>query len=109
MAKTINKKYKNIKDKLKKYAVPAEEVFKRYKKDVEHRRVINAKAKYYEALMELRSVREERKLTQEQLSKKSGVPRATISKIETGSRNVTINTLISLASAMGKRLEIRLV
>ncbi|MCA9386199.1 helix-turn-helix transcriptional regulator, partial [Candidatus Dojkabacteria bacterium] len=42
-------------------------------------------------------------------SQKSGIPRPTISKIESGKRNVTIDTLTALAAAMGKRIELNFV
>jgi len=51
--------------------------------------------------------REKKGLTQEQLSKLSGVPRTTIAKIESGNRNVTIEKLMVIAGAMGKSLEIK--
>ena len=65
--------------------------------------------KYYLSLMQIRSMRKKSGLTQEKLSSKSGVPRTTIAKIESGSRNATIDTLMKLASAMNKKLEINLV
>jgi DNA-binding XRE family transcriptional regulator len=56
---------------------------------------------------QLQDARREAEMTQEELSKKSGIPRPTISNIENGRRNPTVQTLYSLASAMGKTLEIR--
>ena len=47
--------------------------------------------------------------SQDDLAKQSGVPRATISKIENGKRNVTIATLSHLAEALGTKLEINFV
>lgn len=59
--------------------------------------------------MELRKIRTELKKSQQELSRRSGVPQRTISEIEKGKRNPTVNTLAKLANAMGKRLEIRFV
>lgn len=49
----------------------------------------------------LREAREEKRLTQEELSKKSGVSRATIVALEKGiSEDVKISTLQKLAAAL---------
>lgn len=49
----------------------------------------------------LRKVREEKRLTQDELAKKSGVSRQTIIAIETDeSYNPTFNTLVKLADAL---------
>lgn len=59
--------------------------------------------------MDLKTSREDAGLTQDALAQKSGIPKATISKIESGKRNTTIETLMSIASAMGKTVEVKLV
>ena len=46
-------------------------------------------------------------LTQQELAKKTGIPRTTISKIEAGFRNTTLSTMLSLAKAVN--LDLRLV
>ena len=55
----------------------------------------------------LKIVREEKKMSQEELSRKSNVSRATISAIEnsSGSYNVTMDTLRKLANALGTTCE----
>ena len=45
-------------------------------------------------------------LTQEELSKKSGINQANISKLEHGKANPSISTLQKLANGLGKRLVI---
>ncbi|MDH5533675.1 MAG: alanine racemase [Candidatus Pacebacteria bacterium] len=55
----------------------------------------------------LKSARIDFGLTQQQLAKKTGVPRTTISKIEAGFRNTTVNTILDLAKAVN--LDLRLV
>jgi transcriptional regulator with XRE-family HTH domain len=59
--------------------------------------------------MELHRLRKRLRLTQKELAKRSSVPRTTISKIESGDRNVTIETLSKLAYGMGKSLKISFV
>lgn len=70
---------------------------------------LDLKAEKRIALRQIRELRENYKITQDTLSIKSGVPRSTISKIETGKRNVSIEKLIKIANALGKDLEIRFV
>ena len=54
----------------------------------------------------LKEVREERKMTQDELAEKSGVSRGTISAIENGTtRATTTKTLIALAQALGTSIE----
>lgn len=54
----------------------------------------------------LKEVREEKGMTQEELSEKSGVSRGTISAIENGtSRATTTKTLVALARALGTTVE----
>lgn len=75
----------------------------------EDKKKVDAIEQYYTALINLRELRKKKGITQEELSRKSGVARDAISKIESGKRNVTISTLINIASAMGKKVEIKLV
>ena len=56
--------------------------------------------------MHLKEARKKAKLTQQELANRSGVPRASISRIENGFRNVTINKLKKIASAMNMEVEI---
>ena len=54
----------------------------------------------------LREIREERKMTQEELEEKSGVSRQTISAIENNRvKNVMGGTLLSLANALGTTID----
>jgi len=80
-------------------------------KDVkkEERSFIESEKKYYEVVIELKKKREKLGLTQEQLSIMSKVPRTTITKVESGSRNATLQTIMAIAEAMGQNIELRLV
>lgn len=57
----------------------------------------------------LLTAREQSNMTQEELSEKSGVPQADISRIESGKANPTLRTLGRIAEAMGRKVEIRFV
>ena len=84
---------------------------KDYLKDVkpEERKLIEQEKKYYEVVVALRKKREEMGLTQEELSRLSKVPRTTITKVESGNRNATLKTLMSMAEAMGSSFEVKLM
>jgi len=75
----------------------------------EERKFIEGEKKYYHLIVTLKKKREKLGLTQEKLAKIAKVPRTTITKVESGSRNATLQTLIAIAQAMGKNLELRLV
>lgn len=53
---------------------------------------------------QLMALRREKKLTQEQLAKASGIPQSEISRIETGDANPTYATLSALAESLGVRV-----
>lgn len=96
-----------IRSKLIKTAIP----LKNWNKHIsaEERRFIDAEKKYYQVIVTLKKKREKLGLTQEKLAQISKVPRTTITRVESGSRNATLQTLIAIAQAMGKNLELRLV
>lgn len=52
----------------------------------------------------LREAREQVGLTQAEVSKRTGVPRPTISDIENGKHNVTVDMMDKLANAIGRSL-----
>lgn len=74
----------------------------------EERKFIDQEKKYYEVVIALRKRREKLGLTQEKLAELSNVPRTTITKVESGTRNATLQTLMSLAQAMGSTFEVKL-
>lgn len=63
---------------------------------------------HFRLAAELILLRKRRKLTQRQLSTKSGVQQAEISRIEGGRANPTVSTVSALASALGGELGIRI-
>ncbi|MBI3887533.1 helix-turn-helix transcriptional regulator, partial [Candidatus Microgenomates bacterium] len=74
----------------------------------EEKKIVEIEKKYYPIVVALKKERKERGLTQDRLAQISHVPRTTITKIESGSRNTTLQTLMSIAQAMGKTVELRL-
>lgn len=96
---TVNTK-QNIK------TISFKDAFKQELKDPKFRRLVGAKKKYFETLMALKKLRESKGLTQEELAKLAGVPRRTVTRIESGQRNTTFDTLLTIASAMNKTIDI---
>ena len=58
-----------------------------------------------EEIERLKSLREERGWTQDQLSSRSGISRIKISRIETGDRRMTATDAAFLAEALGVRAD----
>jgi len=77
-----------------------EEVMKSFSKEARER--IEQKARYLIAAMELRRLRQKARYSQEKLAKKMKVKREFISRIESGTQNVTLETLYRIGAAMGK-------
>ncbi|OGJ37178.1 MAG: hypothetical protein A2383_03095 [Candidatus Pacebacteria bacterium RIFOXYB1_FULL_39_46] len=69
---------------------------------------IEQKSKYYELLFIFQFARKSRKITQEKLAKKAKINRTTLSEIETGQRNATLDVMMRLAAALDMNLEIKL-
>jgi DNA-binding XRE family transcriptional regulator len=63
----------------------------------------------YEAMRALHLARIESGLSQVELASASNVPQKTISKIESGSVNTTVNTLAKIARGLGKTIKIEFV
>ena len=68
---------------------------------------INRKAKLIMVRMEVRKLRKQSKLTQAQLAKKVNMKREFISRIESGEQNVTLETLMRIAQAVGKEFKFK--
>ena len=83
---------------------------KEFNKDVtpQEWKIINDEMKYYKVVVALRKKRNALGLTQEKLSELSKVLRTTITRVESGSRNATLETLLAMAESMGKTIELRL-
>lgn len=62
--------------------------------------------KFYHLVAKLKELRKKKQLTQLELAKKANLPRETIVKVESGKRNATLDTLMQMAQAMGRNLEI---
>lgn len=102
---------KNIQQVLKEKAIPWDEIKKEMMEDFtpEQTRMIGMEIKKYDMLVTLRTLRKNLGLTQAELAAKAQIPRTTISKIESGSYNPTVQTLAAIAESLGRKLEVRFV
>ena len=66
---------------------------------------IKDEAKFIMAKMEIIKVRRSSKLSQSALAKKMNVKREFISRIESGNQNITLATLLKIATATGKEFK----
>jgi len=71
--------------------------------------MVENEVRYYDALITLKETRKKLGLTQEEVAQKAHLPRTSITKIESGKHNPTLSTLMSIASALNKTLQIRVV
>lgn len=63
----------------------------------------------YVIMNEMLRLRGEARMSQSQLSQKTGITQPDISKLENGKANPSIATLKKVASAFGKRLQVQFV
>lgn len=63
------------------------------------------RARYLKAAMELKKLRKQLKISQNELARKMKVKREYITRIESGEQNITIETLNRIAEATGKEFE----
>jgi len=75
----------------------------------EEQRESELRVKMKIALRKLRETREKLGLTQSDLAAKSGLTRTTISKVESGYQNATLEKIMQVAAALDKDVEIKLV
>lgn len=64
------------------------------------------RARYLKAAIELKKLRKQLKISQNELARKMKVKREFITRIESGEQNITIETLNRIAEATGKEFEV---
>ena len=102
--KDLKQKHNNLKSQLRKVATPFKEILSGLPKNEQEE--IGQHARYYKLQIMVREYRRSQKLSQAEFAAKVKMPRTMITKIETGNRNVTLETLMTLAQGMGKELVI---
>ena len=66
---------------------------------------IKRRSRYLMAAMELRKLRRKMKMSQGKLARKVDIKREFISRLESGSQNITLETLYRIAEATGKEFK----
>ncbi len=61
----------------------------------------------YRLMKEFVTMRKEAGVTQEELSRRTGISRPNIARMENGSYNPTVEMLVRLAAGIGKKVDIR--
>lgn len=77
--------------------------------DPEFKKEYDALELEFQLIRAFLDARNEKGLTQKELSQITGITQADISKLENGNANPSIKTLERLAAGLGKRLKIELV
>lgn len=54
-------------------------------------------------------IRRDKRMTQEQVSQRSGIPRSNIARFESGRYNPSLELMVKMAAAMGMKVQIRLL
>jgi len=67
------------------------------------------RARYLKTAMELKKLRKDLKISQNELARKMKVKREFITRIESGEQNITIETLNRVAEATGKEFEFHFI
>ncbi len=78
-------------------------------KDPEFKKEWDALEPEYQIIRVMLNSRAEKSLTQQQLSKITGIPQADISRLENGNANPSLRTLQRLAEGMGMKLKLEFV
>jgi DNA-binding XRE family transcriptional regulator len=93
--------------KLKELAIPLEQLLSGLTD--EEKKYVEEEKKYYKIVMAMRAKRKKMGMTQEKLAMKANLPRTTITKVESGSRNTTLQTLMNIAHAMDSKLIVKFI
>lgn len=62
----------------------------------------------YEAIEQIIRARKEQNMTQEELARRIGTQKSNISRLESGNYNPSLDMLIKIAEALGRKLTIQL-
>ena len=83
------------------------ETLKEQLKDPKFKKEFDDLEPEYQIIREMIKAREEKNITQVELSKLTGISQADISRLENGDANPTIGMLSRIADAFGKKLELQ--
>ena len=78
-------------------------------KDPEVKREYDALAPEYDIIQAMINARKDQNLTQKELSERTGITQADISRIEKGTRNPSLEMLKRLAQGLGMQLKVEFI
>ncbi len=82
---------------------------KKQLKDPEFKRLFDEYGKQLDVAYQILQLRKKKKISQSQLAKKIGTTQSNVARMEAGKQNFSTNTLVRVAAALGKELEVRFV
>lgn len=80
--------------------------FAKFKHGKEYQRLLREEGELLDIAIAIALARKKKRLSQTQLAKKVGMPQSQIARIESGNHNVTVETLIRVASALKLRVKL---
>ncbi|MDE1975169.1 MAG: helix-turn-helix transcriptional regulator [Patescibacteria group bacterium] len=83
-----------------------EQVFGKLLKSKGNREKFDAEMARRRLVFQIRELRRSKKLTQRTFAKKVGMPQSVIARMETGKHQISLSTLVSIASAFGKQVKL---
>src|SRR3989344_4002914 len=83
-----------------------DEVFGRSSKKKEFRRAYNEEIVRLRLARQIRDLRAAHQMTQWVVAQKSGMPQSVISRIESGDRGISVDTLGRIANTLGKEVQL---
>lgn len=93
---------------MSKSSVPFEEVQAELMKDEKFAKEYEQLAPRYEAIEQIIRARKDKKMTQSDLAKLVGTQTSSISRLESGNYNPSLDFLAKVASSLGKNLTIQI-
>jgi len=80
--------------------------FDKFKRDREFQKYYQEASELLDIAIAIAEARRRRRLSQIQLARKVGMPQSQIARLESGQRNVTVETLSRVASALNLKLRL---
>ena len=83
-----------------------DEVFGNAAKDLRFNQAYNEEMTRLRLAQEIRMLRTQKRMTQEIVAHRAGMPQSVIARIESGGRSVSVDTLGRIAYALGKQVRL---
>lgn len=82
--------------------------FEKFKHDKEFEKLCKEADQWLDIAIKIAKAREEKNISQKKLAKLIGTNQSVISRIETGQENFSMKKLFKIATALGKKVELKL-